>query len=427
VHKPCSTEHGGERGGVLQPAEQLAPEQLAPEQLAPEQLVAGRRTRRTGRAPLPVVAALMVTGALLAPRATLAQESAPPSAAVPVSVATVTRQDVPLWLRGLGTVQAFYSVQLRTQVDGTLLQVPVTEGQEVKQGDLLAVIDPKPYQAALDAAAAKKQQDQADLVNAKQDLARYTSLARQDFASRQQVDTQITLVNHLGAAIAGDDAQIEAARLNLGYSSITAPFAGRVGLRTVDPGNFVRAAEATSLMPLSQIRPIAVTFTVPQDALPAVQDALRKGAPPVEAYSSDDTTELDRGTLLTVDNAIDSTTGTIKLKATFPNAASHLWPGQFVNTRLLLGTATGVLTVPSQAVLHGQDRLYAYVVNPDRTASVQTVQIKRDDGTLAIITQGLTEGQLVVTDGQSRLVAGRHVTVVAGAPKKPAGSPQTGG
>jgi multidrug efflux system membrane fusion protein len=374
-----------------------------------------------------LVVAATVIGVSLASRPTVAQQAAPDSPAVPVSVGAVTRQNVPLWLRELGTVQAFYSVQLRPQVDGTLLQVPVAEGQEVKQGDLLAVIDPRPYQAALDSAAAKKQQDQADLANAKRDLERYTSLAKQDFASRQQVDTQVAMVNHLVASIAGDDAQIEAAKLNVGYSYITAPFPGRVGLRTVDPGNFVRAAEATSLMPLSQIRPIAVTFTVPQDVLPAVQDALRNGAPLVVAYSSDDKTELDRGTLMTVDNAIDSTTGTIKLKATFPNASSHLWPGQFVNTRLLLGTANDVLTVPSQAVLHGQDRQYAYVLNPDQTVSVRTVEIKDDNGTLAILTKGLQAGQQVVTDGQSRLLEGSHVTIVAGAPKPAAGSPQAGG
>ena len=170
-----------------------------------------------------------------------------------------------------------------------------------------------------------------------------------------------------------------------------------------------------------------MAFTAPQEALPAVQDALHNGTPLVVAYSSDDKTELDRGTLLTIDNSIDSTTGTIKLKATFPNANSHLWPGQFVNTRLLLGTANGVLTVPSQAVLHGQDRLYVYVLNPDQTASVRTVQMKSDDGTLAILTSGLQAGQSVVTDGQSRLLEGSHVTVIAGAPRPATGSPQTRG
>jgi membrane fusion protein, multidrug efflux system len=378
--------------------------------------------RRQGLTLAFVLVLLGVVAIGLGGRASAQQPRAPGMApAVPVSVGKVTRQDVPLWLRELGTVQAFYSVQLRPKVDGTLLQVPVTEGQEVKQGDLLAVIDPKPYQAMLDAATAKKLMDQADLANAKRDLERYNSLAKQDFASHQQVDTQTALVNHMTAAIAADDAQLEAAQLNVAYSYVTAPFSGRVGLRTVDPGNFVRAAEATSLMPLAQIRPIAVTFTAPQDVLPAVQDALRNGKPTVVAYSSDDTTELDRGTLLTVDNAIDSTTGTIKLKAAFPNEASHLWPGQFVNARLLLGAANGVLTVPSQAVLHGQDRLYVYLLNPDQTVSVRTVQIKSDNGTLAIITSGLDEGQQVVTDGQSRLLEGAKVAVL------PAASKQAGG
>jgi len=387
--------------------------------------------RRTGCTLVALVATATVIGLSLVPRQTMAQQATSPSPAappaVPVSVATVTRQDVPLWLHGLGTVQAFYSVQLRPKVDGTLLQVPVTEGQEVKLGDLLAVIDPRPYQAVLDAAKAKKLQDQADLANAKRDLERYDSLAKQDFPSRQQVDTQLALVSHMVAAMAADDAQIEAAQLNVDYCYIAAPFQGRVGLRTVDPGNFVRAAEVTPLMPLSQIRPIAVNFTVPQDALAQVQETLRNGNAPVVAYASDDKTELDRGTLLTIDNSIDSTTGTIKLKATFRNEASHLWPGQFVNTRLLLGTAKDVLTVPSAAVLHGQDRLYVYMLNPDQTATVRTVEIKGDDGTVAILTKGLTAGQTVVTDGQSRLLEGSHVSVIAGAPKQAAGAPLTGG
>jgi multidrug efflux system membrane fusion protein len=374
-----------------------------------------------------IAAATVFAVSSLSRQATAQQPAVPQPPAVPVSVATVSRQDVPLWLHGLGTVQAFYSVQLRPKVDGTLLQVPVAEGQEVKQGDLLAVIDPKPYQAVLDAAKAKKLQDQADLANAKRDLERYDSLAKQDFASHQQVDTQLALVSHMVAAMAGDDAQIEAAQLNVDYCYIAAPFQGRVGLRTVDPGNFVRAAEVTPLMPLSQIRPIAVTFTVPQDALAQVQDTLRNGAAPVVAYASDDKTELDRGTLLTIDNAIDSTTGTIKLKAAFPNEASHLWPGQFINTRLLLGTAKNVLTVPSAAVLHGQDRLYVYMLNPNQTATVRTVEIKGDDGTVAILTKGLEAGQTVVTDGQSRLLEGSPVTIVAGAPKPAAASPLTGG
>jgi len=340
-----------------------------------------------------------------------AAQSAASAPAVPVSVGKVTRQDVPIWLRGLGTVQAFYSVQLRPKVDGTLVQVPVTEGQKVKQGDLLAVIDPRPYQAALDAAAAKKGQDQAQLANAQADLGRYAALARQDFASRQQLETQQALVKQFTAAIAGDDAQVEAAQLNLSYSYIMAPFQGRVGLRTVDPGNFVRAAEATSLMPLSQVQPIAVIFTLPQDMLGKITDAMAAGTPQVLAYASDDKTELDRGTLLTIDNSIDSTTGTIRLKATFPNPKDRLWPGQFVNARLLAGVDQGALTVPSPAVQRGPTGLYVYTVTPESTVARVAVEVVHDDGTTAEVVSGLQEGQTVVTGGHSRLQAGTRVAV----------------
>ena len=252
------------------------------------------------------------------------QAQQPPAArthgpAVPVSVAKVVRQDVPVWLHGLGTVQAANAVTVRPRVDGTLMQVPVTEGQEVKQGALLAVIDPRPFQAALDIAMAKRQQDEALLANAKADLARYTSLARQDFASRQQVDTQKAQVIQLTAAIAGDAAQVEAAQLNLSYCYMTAPFDGRVGLRNIDPGNLVHAGDATGIMTLTQIHPISVTFTLPQQDLPQVNTAMAQHRLPVAAFAGDDSTELDRGTLLTLDNAIDPATGTIRLKATFPN------------------------------------------------------------------------------------------------------------
>jgi multidrug efflux system membrane fusion protein len=367
-------------------------------------------------------------GCLVAPASAQqpAQQAAPASPAVPVSVGKAVRQDVPIWLRGLGTVQAFYSVQLRPKVDGTLLQVPVTEGQQVKQGDLLAVIDPKPYQATLDAAMAKKGQDQAQLANAQADLARYAALARQDFASRQQLETQQALVKQFTAAIAGDDAQIEAAQLNVSYSYITAPFQGRVGLRTVDPGNFVRSAEATSLMPLSQIQPIAVFFTLPQDALPRISAAMSEGTPQVLAYASDDKTELDQGTLLTIDNTIDPTTGTIRLKATFPNPQNRLWPGQFVNARLLIGVDRAVLTVPSPALQRGPAGPYVYTVGADSTVARVPVEVARDDGTNAVILSGLQEGQTVVTGGHSRLQMGTRV-VADNAAKPNAGPAKTGG
>jgi multidrug efflux system membrane fusion protein len=340
--------------------------------------------------------------------------SAPPagSPSIPVSVSPVLRKDMPNYLRALGAVQALRSVQLRSQVDGVLVNVPVTEGQSVKQGDVLAIIDPRPYKAALDLAVARKQQDEAQLTAAKADLARYTALAARQVASQQQLETTQAKTGQLVATIAMDDAQIDAAKLNLAFCTITAPFDGRIGLRMIDPGNFIRSAEISALLPLAQLRPIAVTFTVPQDNLPAIQRAMAAGTPQVLAFTSDDKTQLDRGVLLTLDNQIDSSTGTIRLKAQFPNDKDQLWPGQFVNARLLVATTAGALAVPSAAVRHGQDRLYVYVVKPDQTVSRQDVELERDDGVTAIVKKGLEEGQLAVTDGHSRLQNGIRVSIV---------------
>jgi membrane fusion protein, multidrug efflux system len=337
--------------------------------------------------------------------------SAQSSPAVPVTVTNAVRRDVPLWLRGLGTVQANYAVQLRPRVDGTLTQVPVKEGQDVKQGGLLAVIDPRPYQAALDSATAKKQQDQAQLSNAQADLTRYSSLMRQDFASRQQVDTQQATVKQFSAAILGDDAQIEAAQLNLSFCYITSPFDGRIGLRNVDPGNIVHSAEATPIISVTQIQPIAVTFTLPQDNLPAIMRAMEKRTLDVVVYAGDNTTELDRGVLLTPDNTIDTTTGTIKLKATFANAHRTLWPGQFVNARLMIGVDNDVIAVAAPTVQHGPNGLFVYLVGQNDTVSVQPIQVARQEDDVYVVTSGLTEGAVVVATGQSRLQAGAHVTV----------------
>ncbi len=343
--------------------------------------------------------------------------AAPAAPTIPVSVAKVARRDVPVLIRGLGTVQAYYSVLLRTQVDGKLMQVPVTEGQAVKKGDLLAVIDTRPYQAALDAALAKKQQDEALLISAQSDLVRYTDLARRDVASRQKVEATQALVGQLTAVIAGDNALIDTAKVNLGFCAIAAPFDGRVGLRNVDPGTFVRAAEATPIMPVAQLQPISATFTVPQDNLPAILRALAAGKPPVVALGSDNATELDKGELLTIDNTIDATTGTIKIKAVFPNAGFRLWPGQFINTRLLVGTMGNALTVPSAAVQHGQDRLFVYIVKDDQTVQARTVEVASDDGIVAVVSKGLDEGLTVVTDGHSRLRNGMKIAISAGSGK----------
>jgi multidrug efflux system membrane fusion protein len=324
-------------------------------------------------------------------------------------VAAARQQDVPVFLAGLGTVQPFNAVTVKARVDGTLMDVKVTEGQEVKKGDLIAVIDPRPYQAALDVARAKKGQNAAQLSNAQRDLARYTSLARQDFASRQQVDTQQAAVAGFTAALQGDDATIATAELNLSFCYITSPIDGRVGLRQIDPGNLVHANDATGILSIAQIQPISVVFTLPQDTLPRITAAMARGKLPVFAYAGDNMVRLGQGDLLTPDNAIDTTTGTIKLKATFANADRVLWPGQFVNARLLVETLRNALTVPSAAVQHGPAGLYVYVVKPDSTVARQDIRLDLDDGRVSVIAKGLEIGERVVVSGQSRLQNGTRV------------------
>jgi multidrug efflux system membrane fusion protein len=365
--------------------------------------------------------ALCAAGFLLLAAAQVEAQTDP---TVPVTVTKAARQDVPKWLRGLGTVQANYAVQLRPRVDGTLTKVAVKEGQDVKQGDLLAVIDPRPYQSTLDTALAKKQQDQAQLSNAQADLARYSSLMRQDFASRQQVDTQQAQVKQFTAAVAGDDAQIEMAQLNLSFCYITSPFDGRVGLRNIDPGNLVRSTEATPIVSVTQIQPISVTFTMPQDSLPSIMQAMAQRKLEVVVYTGDNKTELGRGVLLTPDNTIDINTGTIKLKATFPNSNQALWPGQFVNARLLLGIETNVIAVAATAVQHGPRGLYVYQLGPNDAVSVQPIEVERQQDDVYVVSNGLAEGVTVVASGQSRLQAGTRVTVreAAAAPAPKSGS-----
>ncbi len=340
--------------------------------------------------------------------------AAPAGPIVPVSVTNVARMDVPILLRGLGTVQSMNAVQLRSRVDGLLQEVAVTEGQEVKKGDLLAVIDPRPFKALLEVALARRKQDLAALDNARTELVRYTTLAQREIASKQKLDTVQMQVNQLTAALGANDALIAAAELNVTFCYIVAPFDARVGLRLVDPGNVVRAAEATPMFALTQIRPIAATFTLPQTVLPAVQEAMAKGKLPVVAFGSDDRTELDRGSLLTIDNAIDIATGTIKLKAAFPNGQDRLWPGQFVNLRMQVGTDQGALVVPTAAVQYGPTGQYVYIVKPDLTVVRQTVEVTRDNGKITLISKGLDEGQTIVTDGQSRLRTGTRVAVSDG-------------
>ncbi len=340
------------------------------------------------------------------------------SGAVPVTTTTVTRGDVPVVLRALGTVEPFQSVTVRARVDGTLDKVLFTEGQTVRPGDVIAQIDPRPYQAVLDQALAKKAADQATLASAQADLVRYSDLATAQIASRQRLEQARAAVGQGEANVRGDDASIAAAQLNLSFTRITSPIEGRVGLRQVDPGNLIRAADpnTTGIVTITQIHPIALLFTLPQDALPEVRAAMRRGKLPVLAYSSDEKTKLSEGQLLTTDSTIDTSTGTIKLKAMFGNIDEALWPGQFVNVRLQTGTQHDVATVPSPAVQHGPDGLYVYVVKPDSTVARQPVQVGADDGLATVITSGLSGGETVVLSGQSRLTDGTHVIASAQKP-----------
>lgn len=338
-----------------------------------------------------------------------------PPAEIPVGAAQAVRHDFPIYLRGLGSVQAFYAVTVRARVDGYLLRVPVVEGQDVRRGDVLAVIDPRPYQAALDQAMAQKAADEAQLTNARLDLQRYSSLARSEFASRQSVDTQRATVDRLVASLKGDDAAIEAAQLNLGFCYVTSPLDGRVGLRLVDPGNLIHATDATGIITVAQIHPISALFTLPQNQLPQVHEAMQARKLPVSAYTSDDKTKLADGELLTIDNSIDETTGTIRLKAEFPNGDDRLWPGQFINARLLVETLHDAVTVPLAAVQRGPDSLYVYVIGKDRTVSRKPVQQSYDDGQTAVIASGLAGGESVVVNGQSRLTDGARVSLRSGA------------
>ena len=343
----------------------------------------------------------------------MAQAPGGESAGVPVTVTKPARQDVPVVLQGLGLVTPLNNVVLHPRVDGTLDRVNFTEGTMVKAGDVLAQLDPRPYQAVLDAAVAKKSADVANLANARRDFERYSQLAANQYAAQQQVDTQRSLVNQLDAAIHGDDAAIAAAQLNLDFTRITAPFDGRVGLRLTDPGNFIRSADATNpgIVALSQIQPVSVTFSVPQDKLPSIASAMAQGKPKVIANSADDKVVLADGTLLTIDNSIDPTTGTIKVKATFPNQDLKLWPGQFVNARLQVAVQSNALTVPSAAVQHGPNGLFVYLVKPDNTVSIAPVDVALDTGSVAAISKGVTDGDTVVLAGQSRLRPGAKVAV----------------
>ena len=333
--------------------------------------------------------------------------------AVPVTAEPARVRNVPVYLRGLGTVEAFNIVEIRAQVNGTLIALPVPQGEEVQKGKIVAEIDPRPYKAIFDQASAQRAEDAAQLHSAELDLARYRNLEARNFASAQQVDDQQATVNRLLAAIEADDAAIEAARINLGFCTIRAPINGRVSFYQTDAGNLIEAASQTNILSITQDKPISVVFTLPEADLPRIQQAMASGALPVLAYSSDETTKLAEGTLVTPNNAIDTTTGTIQLKATFANDDDRLWPGEFVNAWLLLDTLHEVVTVPVPAIQHGPDGLFVYTVKPDHTVAEQAVEVGEQDGNDAVVTKGLQAGQDVVVAGQSRLIPGVRVTATA--------------
>ncbi|MEJ0040511.1 MAG: efflux RND transporter periplasmic adaptor subunit [Gammaproteobacteria bacterium] len=332
-------------------------------------------------------------------------------AGVVVESAIARRSDVPVYLNGLGTAQAFYTARITSRVDGQLESVAFTEGQLVHKGEVLARIDPRPFQAAFDQASATREKDVATLANAKRDLERYLSLEPDHLASRQQIDTQKSLVTQLEAQIQADAAAAESAKTQLTYTSITSPIDGNTGIRLVDPGNIVHAADAGGIVVVTQIQPISVVFTLPEDALSEVSGALAAGKVQVVALSRDGKTELDRGTLALIDNQIDPTSGTAKLKATFPNATRKLWPGEFVNARVLVRMEQGALTIPSAALQRGADGPFAYVVKPDSTVEVRKLKTEGETGDVAVIRSGLRDGERVVTSNQFRLEGGTHVKV----------------
>jgi multidrug efflux system membrane fusion protein len=327
-----------------------------------------------------------------------------------VSVAPVRRIDVPDTIEGLGQIQAFNTVTVRSRVDGQILKIGFEEGADVKADDLIAQIDPRPFKAALDAADAKKVQDEANLANARLDLQRYSSLAKQSYATQQQLDTQQSLVNQLTATVAADAAAIDAAQVQLNYTTVRAPISGRAGLRLIDEGNMVSAAQQTGIVTLSQIEPIAGIFTAPQDDLPQIAEALKAGAPAVAAKTAEGKT-LAVGKLIVIDSQVDPATATIKLKAEFANTDRALWPGLAVTTSLTVGVGKNVLTMPAVAVQHGQNGLYVYVVDDQGRAALRNIKVARQTPDTAVVADGVKEGERVITTGVFLLQPGAPVRV----------------
>ena len=339
-----------------------------------------------------------------------------------VETAMAGRSNVPIYLQGLGTVQAFYTVTVTARVDGELQKVGFVEGQTLKKGDLIGQIDPRPFQAALDQAVATHAKDVAQLASAKADLDRYELLAPQNLASKQTLDSQHALVAQLEAQIKGDQANIDNARTQLSYTTIVSPIQGKTGIRRVDPGNNVHATDTTGIVVVTQVQPIACIFTLPEEALPTLNRALEAGTVAVTAMSRDNKTELDNGTIALIDNQIDQSTGTIRVKATFPNPHNALWPGEFVNARVLVRTEKNALTVPTAAIQRGPNGMFTYVVKNDSTVEVRPLKVGDESDVLTVVTDGLKDGEQVVLSNQYRLQPGARVRSVGPTPSSNARS-----
>lgn len=371
---------------------------------------------------LALLAGLCIIGVLVVLRgrekaaSDAAHDAASAQTAIPVAVGRVTYADVPVYLDGIGTVQALNTVSIRPMVDGPLTQVRFREGQDVHAGDVLAQIDPRTYQATYDQAVAKKAQDEATLANARLDLARYEKLAKTQYTTAQQADTQRATVAQDEAMIRQDQAQIDSARTNLSYTTIAAPVQGRTGIRQVDVGNIVHSTDTTPITVVTTLQPITVVFTLPQQDLPMVVQAMANGARPsvlALPQNGDSAKPIGRGVVTVLDNEVDQTTGTIKLRATFPNETLALWPGAFVNVRLLLRTERHVVTVPIAAVQRGPSGAFVFTVDANGRAARRAVTLGQQNEDLAVVQNGVSVGETVVTDGASRVTDGAAVKIIS--------------
>jgi multidrug efflux system membrane fusion protein len=375
----------------------------------------GRRSRLIYLVAAAVVAAAAIAGVIVWRHGKTVQTAGPPQ--VPVNITEAAQRDVPIYYDALGTVQAYNTVSIRAQVNGQILSVDFRQGQEVRQGDVLAKIDPAPYKAVLDQAVAKKADDQAQLVDANKDLTRFTTGVNKNFETQQNLDTQQAKVDHFRASVDSDQGAIEAAQTQLGYTTINAPIDGVVGFRQVDVGNIIHTTDASPLTVLTQIKPCYVIFTLPQGDLGPVRDAMLHGTVSVLAFDQNDKVQLAEGRLLLIDNQIDQQTSTIRLKAEFPNQDERLWPGQFVRIRTLITTHKDAVTVPPVAIQRGPDGLYVWVVKPDNTVEQRPVDAQTVNDDVAVAFKGLSSGERVVVNGQSRLDVGSHVVIKPSAPQ----------